>query len=138
MVAVVRDKPGGYDEEFMGYQVTLDSLHDNEMKLFDAMEYLNRGADFKFVVGKVAKMRLMLARRNESNEDIEMVCAGYTEYLQKYPPDVVHQVVEQIVLTRKYFPLVSELVPMLDELVSLRRNVLKEFERSRNPVMRLA
>ena len=134
LIEPVYDKPGGYDEEFKGYQVSLDRLDDSEMKFFDALDFFNKRASFEYITGKVAKMRIVMARRNESNQDIEMLCAAYVEHLQKYPPDVVNHVVENVIQTKKFFPLVSELIPALEELTALRQGVLKEFERVRSPL----
>jgi hypothetical protein len=130
----IYEKEGGYDEAFKGYQVSLDRLDDSEMKFFDALDFYNKKASFEFVTAKVAKMRLIMARRNESNQDIEMLCVAYTDYLQKYPPDVVNSVVENIIKTKKFFPLISELIPALEELTCLRKAIITAFERLRNPL----
>ncbi len=128
-------KDGGYDEEFKGYEIALDNLFDSEMKLFDAVDYYNKPADHVFIAGKVAKMRLVLARRNESPEDIELLCASYMDYLAKYPTDVVNYVVEETIITKKFFPLVSEIVSRCDELVNFRKSIQRSFERCRSPLL---
>lgn len=129
----VYGRDGGYDEDFKGYVVSLDALHDSELKFLEAMQFFNKSSEHQFVTGKVAKMRLVLARRKEGDEDIEMLCATYVEYLQKYPMDIVNNVVEEIITTKKFFPLVSEILPRLEELNALRKALLLTFEGKRDP-----
>jgi hypothetical protein len=134
LIEPIYEKDGGYDERFKGYQISLDRLDDSEMKFFDALDFYNKRASFEYITGKIAKLRIVMARRNESNQDIEMLCAAYVEHLQKYPPDVVSHVIENVIQTKKFFPLVSELIPALEELTALRKGVIKEFERVRSPL----
>lgn len=125
----------GYDCITEGHEITLDALHNNEMKLFDALEFLNRKATPEFVAGKLAQLRAVMARASESQNDIQLVMATYAEHLQEYPPDIVAYVVDKTIATKKWFPLVSELRKEMETMVSFRRSILNAFERCRNPML---
>lgn len=123
--------PDGYDCVSEGWLTTLDGLADSEMKLFDALDFLNRPAEIGFVAGKMAQLRAVMARANESANDIQLVIATFAEHLEKFPPDIVAYVIDKTISTKKWFPLVSELIAECDKLVSLRKNIMKAFENSR-------
>lgn len=123
--------PEGYDCVSDGWLVELDDLGNDEMKLFDALDYLNRPSEAGFVAGKMAQLRAVMARSNESQNDIQLVIATYAEHLEKYPPDVVAYVIDKTIATKKWFPLVSELIKECDSLVALRKKILKAFEDKR-------
>jgi len=61
---------GGYDVEVVGYEIALDALHDGELKLYDALEFLNRPATPDFVAKQVGRLQAVMARRSESNSDL--------------------------------------------------------------------
>ena len=131
----VYGRPGGYDEDFKGYAVTLDVLADCEMQFFDAFDFFNKPAKISFIDGKIAQMRAVMARQNESNNDIALVIATYADHIGQYPPDIVAHVIDKFIGTRKWFPGIPDLRKEMDDLMSLRRNVLQAFERCRNPLM---
>jgi hypothetical protein len=126
---------GGYDREVERYEISLDCIHDCEMKLFDALEFLNRPARGDFVAKQIGRLRAVMARRAESNEDIAVVIDVYTDHLEKYPPDVIAAVCSQIIERGKWFPLVSDLVKQCDALVAFRRAIMRCFEDARNPLL---
>ena len=126
---------GGYDPKVLGNEVVLDQLDDCEMKLFDAIEFLNRPATATFVAGKLAQLRAVMARASESQSDIEIVIATYADHVRQYPADIVAYAIDRCIHTKKWFPLVSELCREMDELVSFRRTIMKCFEEARNPLL---
>ena len=125
---------GGYESGVAGYETQLDGLADCEMKIFDALEFLNRSARPDFVAKQIGRLQAVMARRAESNEDIAVVIDVYTEHLEKYPPNVVAAVCTDIIDSKKWFPLVSELNQHCNRLVAFRRAILKCFEAARNPL----
>lgn len=136
----VYNRPGGYDEDFTGYAVSLDALHDSEMKLFDAIEFFNRPVDphqVADITSMVTRMRVSLLRKAEDNNDAEMLVDTAIGVLSRYPFDIVMGLTNEWLTKRKFFPLPYEMVAELDLAVSLRRSLLSTFERIRNP-LRLA
>lgn len=127
----VYGKDGGYDCEVEGYDLKLDALHDNEMSLMDAMEFLNRPANPVFVSQQVARLRSVLKRRNEGTDDMILMIDTYGQYLEKYPQDIVAHVISEIIKSEKWFPTVSEIVVKLDKQTELRRKILRLFEQKR-------
>src|ERR1700704_1467347 len=99
----------GYDEKVSGNDVTDENFADAEMKLFDAIDFLNKPASPQFVAGKLAQLRAVMARASESQNDIEIVIATYAEHIRQYPQDIVAYVIDRCIHTRKWFPLISEL-----------------------------
>ena len=97
--------PSGYECESAGYELSLDHLHDGEMKIFDAINYLNKPTTPVFTAKLVARMRSVLARRNDNADDMVLLIDTYADHLEKYPPDVVATVVHEIIFsTRTWFP----------------------------------
>jgi hypothetical protein len=126
---------GGYNSKVIGNEATVDRLDDCEMKLFDAIEFLNRPASPQFVAGKLAQLRAVMARASESQSDIEIVIATYTDHIRGYPADIVAYAIDRCIHTKKWFPLVSELCREMEDLVSFRRAILRCFEGARNPLL---
>ena len=122
---------GGYECESRGFELSLDCLHDNEMGLFDAVDYLNKPAAPTVVAKLVARMRSVLARRNDNSEDMVLLIDTYADHLERYPPDVVYKVVDDIIATRTWFPKIAELKNEMDKMVRFRRAVLELFLRKR-------
>lgn len=131
----VYGKDGGYDCEVVGYDLTLDELADSEMSLFDAIEFLNRPAAPDFIAKNIARLRTVMARAAESNQDITILIDTYSECLAQFPPDVVKAICDKIMNERKWFPLISEMSKDMLALVSYRRALLKMFEEKRNPLL---
>ncbi len=116
-------------------QVSIDGLGDADMKLFDAIDFLNRPASPQFVTGKLAQSRTAMARASESQNDIEIVIATYAEHIRQYPQDIVAYVIDRCIHTRKWFPLILELCAEMEGLASFRRAVRTAFEEARNPLL---
>jgi hypothetical protein len=131
----IRSQDGGYDQRIVGYEIKLDTLHDEEMKLFDALEFFNAPASAAFLAKQIARLRTVMARTNESNQDIAVLIDTYADILGEYPPDAVKGVCDHIMRERKWFPLISEMRREMEDLVSFRCNVLKCFEECRNPML---
>lgn len=125
----------GYDCEIEGYDVKLDGLSDSEMKLFDALEFLNKPAQPDFIAKNLAKLRIVMARAGESNDDLTLLIHTYAEHLAEFPPDVVKAVCEKIINNNKWFPLVSDMRIEMLRLVKFRRAILESFEMCRNPLL---
>jgi hypothetical protein len=126
---------GGYEAKILGNEATIDALDDCEMKVFDAIDFLNRQASPTFVAGKLAQLRAVMARASESQGDIEIVIATYADHIRQYPNDVVCYVIDRCIHTRKWFPLVSELCAEMESLVSFRRAIKRCFEEARSPLL---
>lgn len=125
----------GYAAEIGGYEITLDTLHDSEMKLFDGLEFINRPALPEFVAKQIGRLQAVMARRAESNADLAVVLDTYAEHLEKYPPDVVATVCWRVIENKKWLPLVSELVAECEQLMLFRRAVWDCFQEKRSPVL---
>jgi hypothetical protein len=126
---------GGYDVEVVGYDIALDALHDSEMKLYEALEFLNRPATPDFVAKQIGRLQAVMARRSESNADLAIVVDTYTSHLERYPPDVVAAVCCQIIDRSKWFPLVSDVVAECEKIVRFRKAVWECFQEKRNPML---
>lgn len=126
---------GGYEPKVIGNDVSIDGLGDAEMKLFDAIDFLNKPASQQFVAGKLAQLRMVMARASESQNDIEIVIATYAEHIRRYPQDIVAHVIDRCIHTRKWFPLISELCSEMEAFASFRRAVRAAFEEARNPLL---
>ena len=126
---------GQYDRETEGFEITLDALHDNEMKLYEALEYYNRPAHPHFVSKELGRVQAVMARRSESNEDLAVVNDTYTRHLEKYPPDVIAAVCRQIIEHQKWFPLISDMVRECEKLMRFRKAVWECFQIKRNPLL---
>ena len=134
----VYDKDGGYDEVPDGFRVRLDVLNDTEMKVFDALDFFNRpiqSEQVQAVTGMLTRMRVSMLRRNENEDDIEMLIDTAMSVCIKYPFDVVMSLTEQWLTTRKFFPLPCEMKEELDDAVALRRSLLACFERTRQTTL---
>ncbi|MGE0190267.1 MAG: hypothetical protein AB7Q04_13405 [Steroidobacteraceae bacterium] len=105
------------------------------MKLFDAVDFLNRPASPNFVAGKMAELRAVMARAAQSSDDVELTLGVYTAHISKYPPDVVSYVVSEVIETKKWFPLVSELIREMESIVAMRRGVMRSFEKCRQKTL---
>jgi hypothetical protein len=127
---------GQYECVNDGYEISLDVLHDSEMKLYDALKFLNKPAKPEFVAKYVARLGTVMARRSESNQDIAVLIDTYTEHLENYPPDVIKSVCDMIINKQKWFPLVCEIRKEAYDIVSFRKSVLKCFEKCRNPLIK--
>ena len=126
---------GGYDCQIEGYDITLDGLADCEMKLYDALQYLNRPASHAFVAKQVGRLQAVMARRSESNEDIAVVTDTYADHLAKYPPDIIATICWRIAENQKWFPLITDLVRECDGLMLFRRAVWDAMQEAKNPLL---
>lgn len=125
----------GYECKVDGYEISLDALHDSEMDLFSAVEFLNRPAKKDFIAKELARVRVVMARRAESNDDLALLIDTYANHLAEFPPDVVKAACEKIIDNAKWFPLVSEMRAEMARLVRYRRAVMQCFEEIRNPLL---
>lgn len=125
----------GYDYEITGYAIKLDAVHDDEMALFTAVEFLNRPASHEFVTRQLARLRTVMARAQESNQDLAVLIDTYDDHLAQFPSDIVKTVCDRVIDNRKWFPLVSELRTEMDALLRYRKSLLEAFERCRSPML---
>ena len=126
---------GGYDPQITAWEIKLDHLTDEEMKLFDAAEFLCRPAQSDFVSKQIARLRVCMARAGESNDDVAILIDAYTEHLSEYPPDVVKHVCDIIIQNKKWFPQVAEMRAEAERAVKFRRAILRCFEECRNSLL---
>ena len=126
---------GGYESKVESYDIELDALHDSEMDLFTAVEFLNRPAKHDFIAKELARVRVVMARRGESNEDLALLIDTYANHLGGFPPDIVKAACEKIIDNGKWFPLVSEMLSEMRRMVKYRRAMLNCFEEKRNPLL---
>ena len=125
----------GYDSYIETYAVKLDHIFDNEMKLYDAVEFLNRPASRDFVERQVARLRVVMARISESNDDLALLLDTYGAHLSEFPPDIVKAVCDKIIDDRKWFPLVSEMRQEMQRLVQFRKSIWNKFQALRNSLL---
>ena len=125
----------GYDCEIEGYDVKLDELYDREMKIFDALEFLNRPASADFIAKNVGKLRVAMARAGEGNDDLTLLIHTYAEYLAEFPPDVVKAVCDKIINNNKWFPLIRDMRIEMLRMVKFRRAIFESFQMCRNPLL---
>lgn len=124
-----------YDCQVSNYEITLDALHDGEMKLYDAVEFLNRPAAYDLVAKQLAKVRVVMARRGESKDDLTILIDTYAEHLMEFPPDIVVAACKKIIDDGKWFPLVSQIRAEMQSMVRFRRAVWTKFQELRNPLL---
>lgn len=112
------------DYEIEAYTVKFSGLDGGERPVIDALEYLNRPAKPEFLAGKIARLRVAMARRTEGEKDFELLIDTMMTLCRDYPADVVAWATDQWLRTKKFFPLPKEFIGMLDERVALRRALL--------------
>jgi len=110
------------------WDVSLTNLEDCEIKLFDAIDYFNAPASESFISGKLAQLRSVMARTSETNDDIMLVLTTYGQQLRGYPADIIAYVIDNTIRTKKWFPLVCDLIKEIEQLVGLRRSIMRIFE----------
>lgn len=120
------DGAGGF--EIIGFTVKLLKRDDSDKELIPALEYLNAPAKPEFLAGKIARMRVVMARRNESDKDIEMLIDTLVSMCREYPADAVAWAADHWMRTQKFFPLPKEFIDLLDERVRLRRALLAAIQ----------
>jgi hypothetical protein len=125
----------GYNYYIDRYEIDLDHLADSEMKLYDALEFLNRSASHDFIAKQLARVRIVMARRGESNDDLVILIDTYAQHLAEFPADVVKAACDQIIENGKWFPLVSEMRTQMQRLVKFRRTIWQTFQEKRNPLL---
>ncbi len=131
----IYDGDGGYDWRISGYEIDLDGLDNQEMPFFDALEFFNKPAKPEAIAGCFAKMRTALLRRNETEQDIEILIDTMVDLCRPYPLDVILSVTRQWLKEKKFFPIPKEFIALCEEKILLRRALLKTFEECRNPLM---
>jgi hypothetical protein len=70
-----------------------------------------------------AELRALTVARSRSDEDLEMMAAGYISRLAEFPGDVVHEAVRRWVEREQWFPSWAELRAEIDKLVSGRQRL---------------
>lgn len=115
--------------EVVDYKISFSGLAECEKPILEAIKFFNQPASPEFIAAKLARLRAVMARTAESQDDLAITLDTYSEFLAEYPPDAVAQVVNQFIRTKKWFPTVSELVADLDAVVSFRRRLLDAFQR---------
>lgn len=128
----------GYDCIERGFGILLDHLSDDEMKIFDAIDFFNKPSDPVKVAGCLTRMRVSMIRRNESDEDIEILIDTLTDLGRKYPYDIVNHVTKYWLAEKKFFPIPSEFIAECEKLVEFRRAVQKCFEKTGSPFKKIA
>ena len=112
-----------------GYDVKIaDFGTPGDAKMLEAMQVLNRPVRMDFAAGCVAKMRITMARRNESERDMDVLIDTMMNFFKIYPMDVVAWATEHWMKTQKFFPVPKEILDLMDEAVMFRRAVLAAME----------
>lgn len=115
-----------------GYQITLTDCptdKDLDQTTLALLEALNAPARADFIAGKLARLRVTMARRGESEKDITLLMDTMVDLCREYPADVVASAADYWMRTEKYFPLPKEFLDLMDERVMLRRAVLAAMQR---------
>lgn len=127
----VYDGHGGYRERQSGWEITATSPAD--ATVIEALEFINRPAPLKFIEGKLAELRVQTVRRNESNDDVQLLIASMAARLKEFPADIIAAVFEDWMEHNKFFPTRDELIPMLNERFMFRRALLEAVKNPKEP-----
>lgn len=125
----------GYDEIFDGFIIELDQLANEEMRIYDALQFFNRCASIEVLAGEMAKLRVSMPRRAEENTDIELLIDVMVEDCCKYPADVVKSVSQRWRLENRFFPTPKAFRAKLEEAVAFRRAIWNCLQEKRNPML---
>lgn len=126
---------GGCDFISNGFEISLDRLGDDELAIYDALQFFSQPADVIFVARHMGMLRVSMARKNESEEDITILIGLYADILQGYPRDIVSGITKEWIATKKWFPLASELREACDSAVRFRKTMMDALETCRNPLL---
>lgn len=110
-----------------GFQVTICRA-DGDEKISQWLQAMNRPSKSEFVAGKLARLRVMMARRGESDRDVTILMDTMMDLCRNYPADAIADVTDYWLRTQKFFPKASEFIELLEEKVMLRRAVLAALE----------
>jgi hypothetical protein len=124
-----------YDVINEGHIVEINGLGDEEMRLFDMIDYLNKPSDPVLAAGQIARLRITMPRRDEENQDIELLIDTLVDDCREYPPDILQAECQRWRREERWFPSPKDFRRRLDAAVSLRRAIRAAFENARNPLL---
>lgn len=124
----------GFESELVGYSVRIE-LTEHDKPIVKAMEFFCAPASPNFVDGKVAQMRVVMARRAESMEDITLLIATFSVHLCKFPPDIISSTVDWFITTKTFFPALSDIMKVSNERFAFRRAILEAMKTPRNDLL---
>lgn len=110
--------------EISGYTVMIAAPAETDKELIPALEYLNAPARSEFLAGKIARLRVMMARRTEGQDDMNLHVDTMMQLCQGYPADAIASATDEWMRTQKFFPTPKEFLDLLEEWVRLRRAIL--------------
>lgn len=133
---------GGYDFRIIGYDVKFYGVADNQ--ILEAFNFFCRPAKYDFVNGEIARLRVVMARRAEKEEDMTLMLDAYAQCLEDYPPDIVRSVCFKAMKTRDWLPTINWMIDQCERLMVFRRDVynalknpsVKEIEHKPEPTYR--
>lgn len=120
----VYEKEFGYDEEDDGWEIQIANLGSEDGPLVRAIEFFNKPATARQIVGVITRMRVSLLRRTEDNDDVEVLIDTLSDLCREYPADIVIAVSQRWIKTEKFFPIPKEFLAALDEAVAFRKSLL--------------
>lgn len=123
----------GYDSDLVGYQPISAPAEDIEASLVRVNATLrpvssmrDGASDLNRLVGR---LRLATKARPESQDDLTLMLALYTERLEIYPLDVITDVIDEWIRTQTWWPSWAELQAGIDKRLRRRcalKNALEE------------
>lgn len=120
----VYEREFGYDEEDDGWDIAFTHFGSEDGPLVRAIEFFNKPATSRQIVGVITRMRVSLLRRTEDNDDVEVLIDTLSGLCREYPADVVIGVAQRWIKTEKFFPIPKEFLEALDNAVAFRKALL--------------
>jgi hypothetical protein len=120
-------KDGQFDCELDGYEISLDCLGSEEKTFLEAFEFFNNPCGYNFSTAEAARLRICLARRAESNEDITLLIDTSASIFESFPRDIVRHVVMSVIANEKWMPTISEIKKTMEKEALFRKKMLEKF-----------
>lgn len=120
----IYEKEFGYDDEADGWDISISNFNAADAPLVRAIEFFNKPATTRQIVGVITRMRVSLLRRTEDNDDVEVLIDTLSDLCKEYPADVVVSVAQRWIKTEKFFPIPKEFLDALDVAVAFRKALL--------------
>lgn len=124
------DTGHGWDGYVARYEIAGPIGDRDRMAALEFLDDALQPAGEDFVLGELARLRAMTASR-DVGQDLTLVFAAYADEMQRYPADVVREVLRG--WRGKFWPTWAELVERLDRLVKPRHALRSAIERGYQP-----
>jgi hypothetical protein len=111
---------GGFRSEVVAVHVHGEPLPKDQL---DRLQGFLTPAETGQIERWIARLSVMTARRNDDDMTEALRLRAYTERLEEYPADVVKASLDEDLW--KFFPTWKELLPVLEQKVRTRRQIMK-------------